>query len=201
MDIFTTIRTLFSGERVSHADTFILAGVVLFAAFVFNKIRRHFKAGNRLARHAPLYPKVSKNKKPQPRAEVFLNWQPLCKEDTLCRAYNLPSNGTQPLFYIQLAFFSACLASHWPFSAYCSSLRLCHPQHFSGCAPAACICFSHVCPRSRFSDKLLNFCFFVRDRQAGRWSAGVSLLIFYSAETWLFDVPCIEISIPQAHDG
>ena len=44
MDIFTTIGALFSGERVSHADTFILAGVVLFAAFVFSKIRRHFKA-------------------------------------------------------------------------------------------------------------------------------------------------------------
>ena len=44
MDIFSTIGALFSGERVSHADTFILAGVVLFAAFVFSKIRRHLKA-------------------------------------------------------------------------------------------------------------------------------------------------------------
>ena len=33
MNIFDTITALFSGERVSHADTFILAGVVL-ALFV-----------------------------------------------------------------------------------------------------------------------------------------------------------------------
>ena len=50
MDIFTTIGALFSGERVSHADTFILAGVVLFAAFVFSKIRRHFKARKKACR-------------------------------------------------------------------------------------------------------------------------------------------------------
>lgn len=43
MDILTTISALFSGERVSHADTFILAGVVLFAAFIVSKLRRHFK--------------------------------------------------------------------------------------------------------------------------------------------------------------
>lgn len=43
MDIFHTLGALFSGERVSHADTFILAGVVLFAAFVVSKLRRHFK--------------------------------------------------------------------------------------------------------------------------------------------------------------
>ena len=30
------------------------------------------------------------------------------------------------------------------------------------------------------------------------WRGG-GLLIFYPAETWLFDVPCIEIFIPQAH--
>ena len=29
MNIFGTITALFSGERVSHTDTFILAGVVL----------------------------------------------------------------------------------------------------------------------------------------------------------------------------
>jgi hypothetical protein len=33
MNIFDTVTTLFSGERVSHTDTFILAGVVL-ALFV-----------------------------------------------------------------------------------------------------------------------------------------------------------------------
>ena len=33
MNIFDTITALFIGERVSHADTFILAGVVL-ALFV-----------------------------------------------------------------------------------------------------------------------------------------------------------------------
>ena len=43
MDVFSTIGALFSGERVSHADTFILAGVVLFAAFIISKIRRHLK--------------------------------------------------------------------------------------------------------------------------------------------------------------
>ena len=43
MDILTTFGALFSGERVSHADTFILAGVVLFAAFIFAKVRRYLK--------------------------------------------------------------------------------------------------------------------------------------------------------------
>ena len=33
MNIFETVTALFSGERVSHTDTFILAGVVL-ALFV-----------------------------------------------------------------------------------------------------------------------------------------------------------------------
>ena len=33
MNIFDTVTALFSGERVSHTDTFILAGVVL-ALFV-----------------------------------------------------------------------------------------------------------------------------------------------------------------------
>ena len=33
MNIFDTMTALFSGERVSHTDTFILAGVVL-ALFV-----------------------------------------------------------------------------------------------------------------------------------------------------------------------
>ena len=43
MDILVTVGALFSGERVSHADTFILAGVVLLAAFIISKIRRHLK--------------------------------------------------------------------------------------------------------------------------------------------------------------
>lgn len=33
MNIFDTMTALFSGERVSHTDTFILAGVVL-AVFI-----------------------------------------------------------------------------------------------------------------------------------------------------------------------
>lgn len=43
MDIISTFGALFSGERVSHGDTFILAGVVLFAAFIYLKIRQHFR--------------------------------------------------------------------------------------------------------------------------------------------------------------
>ncbi|MGB1528388.1 MAG: hypothetical protein ACPG9H_04980 [Candidatus Puniceispirillaceae bacterium] len=43
MDILATIGALFSGERVSHADTFILAGVVLLAVFIVSKIRRRLK--------------------------------------------------------------------------------------------------------------------------------------------------------------
>ena len=42
-DILATVGALFSGERVSHADTFILAGVVLLAVFVVSKIRRRLK--------------------------------------------------------------------------------------------------------------------------------------------------------------
>ena len=41
MNIFDTITALFIGERVSHTDTFILAGVV-FALFV--GIRSFLKA-------------------------------------------------------------------------------------------------------------------------------------------------------------
>ena len=41
MNIFDTITALFSGERVSHTDTFILAGVV-FTLFV--GIRSFLKA-------------------------------------------------------------------------------------------------------------------------------------------------------------
>ena len=33
MNIFDTMTALFSGERVSHTDTFILAGVVLALFF------------------------------------------------------------------------------------------------------------------------------------------------------------------------
>lgn len=43
MNIFNMLGALFSGERVSHADTFILAGVVLFAVFAVSKVRRHLK--------------------------------------------------------------------------------------------------------------------------------------------------------------
>ena len=58
-------------------------------------------------------------------------WSSVCKGGYAgCCANSLPSNGTQPLFCIYPAFFSACFASHCAFfSAYCSSLRLCHPQH------------------------------------------------------------------------
>ena len=40
MDILATVGPLIIGERVSHADTFILAGVVLLAVFIVSKIRR-----------------------------------------------------------------------------------------------------------------------------------------------------------------
>ena len=43
IDILATVGALFSGERVSHADTFILAGVVLFAVLIVSEIRRRFK--------------------------------------------------------------------------------------------------------------------------------------------------------------
>ena len=43
MDILMTVGALFSGERVSHADTFILAGVVLFAVLIVSKLRRYFR--------------------------------------------------------------------------------------------------------------------------------------------------------------
>ena len=43
MDILATVGALFSGERVSHADTFILAGVVLLAVFIVSKIRWRLK--------------------------------------------------------------------------------------------------------------------------------------------------------------
>ena len=115
-------------------------------------------------RHAPCIPKVSKkNLSQEPR--FFLNWQSLCKRRYAgCCAYILPSNGTQPLLYIQLAFFSACLASHWAFfSAYCSSLRLCHPQHFPvGLRPQPHVFASAMSVScSRFSDKLVNDCVFL----------------------------------------
>ena len=43
MDILATVGALFSGERVSHAETFILAGVVLLAVFIVSKIKAAFK--------------------------------------------------------------------------------------------------------------------------------------------------------------
>ena len=43
MDILATFGALFSCERVSHADTFILVGVVLLAVFIVSKIRRRLK--------------------------------------------------------------------------------------------------------------------------------------------------------------
>ena len=43
MYVLATVGALFSGERVSNADTFILACVVLLAAFIVSKIRRRLK--------------------------------------------------------------------------------------------------------------------------------------------------------------
>ena len=43
MDILATVGISFSGERVSHADTLILTGVVLLAVFIVSKIRRRLK--------------------------------------------------------------------------------------------------------------------------------------------------------------
>ena len=43
MDIFGTITALFSGERVSHTDTFILAGVALSLYIGIRMLRKHLK--------------------------------------------------------------------------------------------------------------------------------------------------------------
>ena len=43
MNIFNTITSLFSGERVSHTDTFILAAVALGLYFGIRALRKRFK--------------------------------------------------------------------------------------------------------------------------------------------------------------
>ena len=43
MDIFNTIIALFSGERVSHTDTFILAILALALYIGIRKIGKHIK--------------------------------------------------------------------------------------------------------------------------------------------------------------
>ena len=43
MDIFGTIKALFSGERVSHTDTFILSGVALGLYIGIRMLRKHLK--------------------------------------------------------------------------------------------------------------------------------------------------------------
>ena len=43
MDIFSTITALFSGERVSHADTFILAVIALALYIGIRKIGKRIK--------------------------------------------------------------------------------------------------------------------------------------------------------------
>jgi hypothetical protein len=43
MDIFSTITALFSGERVSHTDTFILAIIALALYIGIRKIGKRIK--------------------------------------------------------------------------------------------------------------------------------------------------------------
>ena len=43
MNIFDTITSLFSGERVSHTDTFILAGVVLALYIGVRTVQKRLK--------------------------------------------------------------------------------------------------------------------------------------------------------------
>jgi hypothetical protein len=43
MNIFDTMTALFSGERVSHIDTFILAGVVLALYVGIRTLRKRMK--------------------------------------------------------------------------------------------------------------------------------------------------------------
>ena len=43
MNIFDTMPALFSGERVSHIDTFILAGVVLALYVGIRTLRKRMK--------------------------------------------------------------------------------------------------------------------------------------------------------------
>ena len=43
MNIFDTITALFSGERVSHADTFILAGVVVALLVGIRTLRKRMQ--------------------------------------------------------------------------------------------------------------------------------------------------------------
>ena len=44
MNIFDTMTALFSGERVSHIDTFILAGVVLALYVGIRTLRKCMKS-------------------------------------------------------------------------------------------------------------------------------------------------------------
>jgi len=44
MNIFDTMTALFSGERVSHTDTFILAGVVLALFVGIRTLRKHMQS-------------------------------------------------------------------------------------------------------------------------------------------------------------
>ena len=44
MNIFATMTALFSGERVSHTDTFILAGVVLALFVGIRTLRKRMKS-------------------------------------------------------------------------------------------------------------------------------------------------------------
>ena len=44
MNIFETMTALFSGERVSHTDTFILAGVVLALFVVIRTLRKRMQS-------------------------------------------------------------------------------------------------------------------------------------------------------------
>ena len=55
MNIFDTMTALFSGERVSHTDTFILAGVVLALFIGIRALSRRIQNKDLIeARHLPL---------------------------------------------------------------------------------------------------------------------------------------------------
>jgi len=55
MNIFDTMTALFSGERVSHTDTFILAGVVLALFIGIRALRMRMQSKDWIeVRHLPL---------------------------------------------------------------------------------------------------------------------------------------------------
>ena len=51
MNIFDTMIALFSGERVSHTDTFILAGVVLALFVGIRTLRKRMQSKDQTKAH------------------------------------------------------------------------------------------------------------------------------------------------------